>query len=347
MPERNRTDASPEINTVSHFENSGELFLMKVGPSFQERLWGRKEPGSWVSTQSAEPDRAGTRIGEVWLTAGANLVVEGAWKGRTLDDAWHGLGYPHFPLLAKFLFTSDKLSVQVHPPDEFAERHEQSPGKTEMWYVMESEPGSRVAVGFDGPPPVDLRKLAESGRIEQHLGWIDAPAGSTFFIPAGTVHAIGSGLTICEIQQASDVTYRLYDYGRRDSEGRLRPLHVDKAVEVAIDDPRAGRVSPIERKSEWGTRTLLAACNYFTTELIEIDSPAAFAPGGIPEIWIGLKGSAALRTSSDIRIEKGEAVVVAGEGSLRIEPAGKCLLLRTFLPADPQHPAPDWDGAAR
>ncbi len=135
------------------------------------------------------------------------------------------------PLLVKFVFTSERLSVQVHPNDEFAAAHENSRGKTEMWYVLRADPGARLAIGFrEAISRERLRESALSGEIEQLLNWIEVQAGDAFFVPAGTVHAIGGGLALCEIQQHSDITYRLYDYGRP------RELHLDKAMQVAFTD---------------------------------------------------------------------------------------------------------------
>ena len=145
-----------------------------------EKVWGTPETEPWYP-------RGSGKIGEVWFEA---------------------LEEPR--LLIKFLFTSEKLSVQVHPPDSA-----KGPGKTEMWHVLRAAPDARVALGFERPVTADeARAAAVSGEIERLLRWYPAKAGDTFFVPAGTVHAIGAGLVLCEIQQYSDVTYRLYDYGR-------------------------------------------------------------------------------------------------------------------------------------
>ncbi len=155
-------------------------------------MWGATDLVPWYPASDK-------KIGEVWFEA-------------------------DLPLLVKFVFTSERLSVQVHPNDDFAAAHENSRGKTEMWYVMRADPGARIAIGFrESISRERLREAAVSGEIEQLLNWLEVQAGDAFFIPAGTVHAIGGGLALCEIQQHSDVTYRLYDYGRP------RELHLDKA----------------------------------------------------------------------------------------------------------------------
>jgi mannose-6-phosphate isomerase len=149
------------------------------------------------------------------------------------------------PLLVKYIFTSERLSVQVHPNDEQARRRGLNHGKTECWYIVDAEPGASVALGFKEEISSDqIRSAALDGTIEKLLDWVPAQAGDFFFVPAGTVHAIGPGLTLVEVQQNSDTTYRLYDYGRP------RELHLDDAVDVARTGPRsadhAKRVVPDE-----------------------------------------------------------------------------------------------------
>jgi mannose-6-phosphate isomerase len=162
-----------------------------------------------------------------------------------------------FPILVKFLFTSERLSVQVHPDDTYAEENEGSPGKTEMWYILRAERGATLAAGFrETLHPAALREAVHDGSVTERLMWWPARAGDTFFIPARTVHAVGGGFVICEIQQNSDITYRLWDYGRP------RELHVESSIAVADLGPHPGPVLP----SPFGGGTLLAACPYFATE---------------------------------------------------------------------------------
>ena len=185
---------------------------------FKEKVWGRADLSPWFEDQ-------GRKIGEVWFET-------------------------DLPLLVKFVFTSEKLSVQVHPGDAFAAAHENSPGKTEMWHVLKADPGASIALGFREALSVErLREAALSGEIEHLLHWIPARAGETFFVPAGTVHALGAGLAVCEIQQQSDITYRFYDYGRP------RELHLDKALQVAARGPAGTR-----------PQDLPVTCEYFHTE---------------------------------------------------------------------------------
>jgi mannose-6-phosphate isomerase len=167
----------------------------RLTPRFLEKVWGSTRLEPWFPNSQK-------KIGEVWFEGVADL-----------------------PLLIKFLFTSENLSVQVHPE-----------GKTEMWHILAAEPGAKIAAGFREPVTAEQAKAAAlSGEIEEMLEWFDAAPGDTFFIPAGTVHAIGAGLSLCEIQQWSDVTYRLYDYGRP------RELHLDQGLAVSDLSSHAAR----------------------------------------------------------------------------------------------------------
>ena len=191
--------------------------LTRLTPRPVRKVWGSKR------LEPLFPDNP-EKIGEVWFE-----------------------GVPDLPLLIKFLFTTEPLSVQVHPE-----------GKTEMWHILAAEPGAKIAAGFREPITEQrLRESALSGEIEQLLEWHEARPGDTFFIPAGTVHAIGAGLTLCEIQQWSDVTYRLYDYGRR------RELHLDEGVRVSRLGPHAARQNAREG--------VLVSCPFFTTEKVRVD----------------------------------------------------------------------------
>lgn len=197
----------------------------RITPDFREKIWGATKLSPWFP----DPDR---KIGEVWFDVG-------------------------LPLLAKFIFTSEKLSVQVHPDDGYAQLHHGSRGKTEMWYILAAEPGAKIAAGFREPlSEMQLREAAQSGAVEQLLEWFEARPGDAFFIPAGTVHAIGAGLALCEIQQNSDVTYRLYDYGRP------RELHLDHAAAVSCLMPHAARSAEDDE--------VLVACDHFLTRRVEV-----------------------------------------------------------------------------
>jgi mannose-6-phosphate isomerase len=218
---------------------TGTAATYKIPPEFKPKIWGAKDLGPWFESREGDP------IGEVWFPAG--------------------------DLLIKFLFTSDKLSVQVHPDDDDARQHENSLGKTEMWHILRADPGAQVALGFK--EPISARELipaAKSGAIMSMLNWIDVQPGDTYFVSPGTVHAIGSGLALCEIQQNSDVTYRLYDYGRK------REMHLREAARVAFLGCHPGKAV---HRNVGDDVELLAECRYFKTYRAIINQPQRFGPG--------------------------------------------------------------------
>lgn len=243
---------------------------IRLLPAFHERPWGVRTLAPWFDLAPAAP------IGEAWFTAPGCATSVGETLGALIAGDPHGmLGEAAFPgdqpLLLKLLFTSDRLSVQVHPGDDHARRHHDSAGKTEAWHVLRADPGARVGLGFRHRLGADeARAAARSGEIEHLLAWHPAEAGDTFFVPAGTVHAIGAGLTIVEVQQPSDVTYRLYDYGRP------RPLHLEHGFAVAALGPYESSTAP-EPLSP--TRTLLARCDYFHMERLVVEGERRLAPG--------------------------------------------------------------------
>jgi mannose-6-phosphate isomerase len=214
-----------------------------------EKIWGSPETEPWYRNSEHR------KIGEIWFAAPDSV-----------------------PLLVKLLFTSDNLSVQVHPGDEYAREHHNSRGKTEMWHILRAEPGARIALGLrERVTPERLRGAALSGEIMEMLNWIPARRGDTFFVPAGTIHAIGGGLALCEIQQHSDITYRLYDYGR------ARELHLDDSLAVSNPEPVPERASlPLE-------------CPYFRTERRAVDG--RLTVNGSPDrntLYIALEGAGSL-----------------------------------------------------
>lgn len=191
----------------------------RLTPSPREKIWGSTRLEPWFPN-------TGAKIGEVWFLSDAPL-----------------------PILVKLIFTSEKLSVQVHPGGPT--------GKTEMWHILRADPGARIALGFREPLTRErLRKASLSGEVEILLNWMEVAPGDTYFVPAGTVHAIGAGIALCEIQQNNDVTYRLYDYGR------ARELHVDQALGVSHLGPHPGKQVP--------DGNLLASCDYFRAETIAL-----------------------------------------------------------------------------
>ncbi|MDQ2776395.1 MAG: class I mannose-6-phosphate isomerase [Acidobacteriota bacterium] len=256
-------ESQPEIShlIMQDFSKPVELF-----PIFRERVWGRESLEPIFPDQAAFPDQAlKERIGEVWFTFEENMTSEGKNLKSLLSESPEILGnaaeaeHPGIcPILLKLLFTTERLSVQVHPGDDYAQEHHRSLGKTEAWYVLDSQPPGELAVGFrETLTPERFLEAAQSGEIEQLLDWRKAKPGDVVFTPAGTVHAIGAGLTVCEIQENSDITYRLYDYGR------LRELHLEHGVKVSQLGPYRHE-STVVRLADG--RDELVACRYFRME---------------------------------------------------------------------------------
>jgi mannose-6-phosphate isomerase len=319
---------------------------------FVERVWGKEDLSFLYPSRPSEP----RRVGEVWLTGERNCITNGPWAGLTLEEAArthpqallgasiartrpaHGAA---FPLLVKFIFTSEKLSVQVHPSDAYAREREGSRGKTEMWHMLRTDPGATLAVGFrdeirEGPRlgQADLRKAVESGDVEAMLDWTEVRPGDTFFVPAGTVHAIGPGLVLCEIQQNSDITYRFYDYKRPGTDGRPRPLHIEQALDVLKWRTSGGRTVPLEVHDTAVSRACIAACAYFTTEKVSFSTPFEHRLSGRVEIWIALEGEARFDAGGEAAVCcRGQAVVLpAALSAVNIRPLASAVFLRTFPP---------------
>jgi mannose-6-phosphate isomerase len=255
------------------------LSPFQVLPTFKERVWGTTELGAWF------PEAPQKTIGEAWFTAADNSICNGPTLGELLKRHPEILGTgasPDFPglcpLLVKLLFTTGKLSVQVHPPDEYAREHHQCLGKTEAWYVVRASPGAAVALGFkEEISPGRFRSAAVSGEIEALLSWRLVQEGDFIFVPAGTVHAMGAGLTICEIQQNSDITYRLYDYGRP------RELHLEHGSRVADLGPYAAD-APMRQIGP--QRRILLESGYFCVERLSQKGRRIQVAGGIPHYML-------------------------------------------------------------
>ena len=242
----------------------------QVFPLFRERVWGRQSLAPLFAVKAGSQP-----IGEVWLTFQDNETSLGLTLGSLLSQRPGILGtaahpdYPgQCPLLVKFLFTTGRLSVQVHPDDAYARQRHGTLGKTEAWYVVDAQPPGEVGAGFREEVTAErLRESALSGEIEQLLDWRKVEAGDTIFVPAGLVHAIGAGLAICEVQENSDITYRLYDYGRP------RELHLEDGMRVAKlgSHPSVMKPAPI---TWW--RDQLVECKYFRIERLRVPGRLRF-----------------------------------------------------------------------
>lgn len=239
--------------------------IYRITPTLCERIWGGDR-------LTARGRGCGERIGESWelsFVSGCEATVDGLPLSQAIPRSEWGENarrFDRFPVLTKLIDAKEKLSVQVHPTDEYALEHEGKWGKSEMWYVVSADEGSGVYLG-----PVreitgeELRSHAEDGDLEELLRFVPVRSEDVIFIPAGTIHSICGGALIFEIQKSSDLTYRLYDYMRRDSEGRLRELHLDRAVEVANLKPY--EAPPRVKLSD----EIIGACDCFETRKCKLN----------------------------------------------------------------------------
>ncbi len=244
------------------------MYALKLAPALKEIIWGGRK---LIDEYGLKTD--GANIAEAWVMSchkdGNSTVTNGELCGKSLPEALDVLGpgalglkakkYQYFPLLIKIIDAKADLSVQVHPSDEYALKHEGEFGKTEMWYILDAEKDAKLYYGFkENISKEEFKKHIENGTLESILNAVKVNKGDCFFMPSGTIHAIGSGILIAEIQQNSHTTYRVYDYNRKDKNGNLRPLHIEKALDVTNLTP-----PPVYTTNDSET---LASCEYFTVK---------------------------------------------------------------------------------
>lgn len=313
-----------------------DLTPFLIEPLFVSRIWGFRDLRPWydyVAPQGTDP------IGEVWLTGDQCAVASGPHAGNKLgeifaaeSDAMLGGATPapgQSPLLLKVIFAREKLSVQVHPDDGLAQKYGQPRGKTECWYALSAEPGAKVAAGLNpGVTMEEVRTGIERGTLEQYLNVLPVKRGDMVFVDAGTVHAIWPGSILLETQQNSDITYRMYDYGRP------RELHVDKSLESMRFETRAGLVPP----QILDDRTILVDVEYFRVERLVVHGTRASATfpgsgetlGGLSYLFAAA-GSARLSGSGfdpiDLR-PRGIAAIPASSPAFTMEDRGELDLIR-------------------
>ncbi len=300
--------------------NSHSLQPFKLRPKFAERVWGRTSLAPWYAETGTSE-----KVGEAWLTGPDCLIVGGEQDGRTLADLSKQcigtLGDGEFPLLVKMLFPDEKLSVQVHPNDEEARALGLKRGKTECWYVLEAVEGASVACGLKlGVELEHVRTAISDGTLEELLEMVPVSVGDMIFVDAGTVHAIGPGVVLLEVQQMCDVTYRLFDYGRP------RELHLEAGLAVVNTRTNAGK--RIAKNGEGYTRLIQE--KYFVVDRFEVPAGTALemSMDGIGCV-VAVKGEAAVNA---VRFGVGEAVVIA-VGSVTMSSAKGAVFLRVFEPA--------------
>ena len=312
-----------------------DLYPLVLKPEFSRRPWGARDLAP-VYDMHAHPGEEA--IGEAWLTGDKCVVINGPLAGQRLSDVLNRFGRDlvgtasddphHFPLLIKFLFPREKLSVQVHPDDETAQAMGQPCGKTECWYVLHADPGAKLALGLKpATTKVQLESAIAENRAEELLNWINVRPGDMFYVDAGTVHAIGPGAILVETQQNSDTTFRLYDYGRP------RELHVSEGLKATKLQTAAGKV--------WSTSLdgfeRLVASSWFVVDKFSLSAQRNFAHDGTSvQCLVATQGAGVVEAEGmpPVTIACGDCVVVpAVVREYSIRPQWQLEFLRSCVPA--------------
>jgi len=313
------------------------MAIFKLAPAGKDYLWG----GTKLMTDFGKNFNM-NKLAETWELSchpdGPSRIVSGEAAGQTLKEYIDANGrevlgrdcenFEDFPVLIKFIDAKGDLSIQVHPSDDYALTHEHQYGKTEMWYIVDCEPGASLYYGFSRDvTEEELRERIENQTLTEVLNEVKVKKGDVFFIESGTIHAIGSGIVIAEIQQNSNVTYRVYDYGRKDKDGHTRQLHVDKAMAVTNMDAMACTKSFMPH---------LGSCKYFTVDKVAFNGGTMGALQGAVDdksflsILI-LDGSGHISTGGEtLSFKKGDSIfMTAGSGAYTM--GGKCEALMTTV----------------
>lgn len=315
------------------------MAVLKLTPAFKDYLWG----GTRLR-DDFQKDCDFDKIAESWELSchkdGPSTISNGEFKGLTLSEYIEKAGksvlgtdcekFDNFPILIKLIDAKDNLSVQVHPDNEYALRVEGEYGKTEMWYIVDCDEGATLLYGFKDTISKDefAQRIADNTLIEV-TNAVPVKKGDVFFIQAGTLHAIGKGILIAEIQQNSNTTYRIYDYGRVGKDGNPRELHVEKAKDVTDLCPaKAYPETPVEQKDGY-TSKLLSSCDYFTTYAIDVESKAVLEADEKSFVsLLILEGEGKVIGDDTVEFRKGDSIFIpAGTGKFAVD--GKCKAILT------------------
>lgn len=316
---------------------------VKLLPACKAAIWGGHRLKAEYGKHSELPS-----IAETWELSchpqGESTVASGPFQGSTLSEYLRKLGPEavgtrvkgaEFPILVKFIDAAERLSVQVHPDDAYARRVEGQAGKNEMWYILDCEPGAQLLFGLkESCTREELEKAIRENTLVEQMRAVPVQKGDVYFIPAGTLHAIGKGILVAEIQQSSDVTYRVYDYGRLGQDGKPRQLHVEKALAVADTVSRPVESSPEGPRQEiqGGFMTRMKTSSWFTVDKLELSGNFESACG--PEsfqAFLCLKGCGDLSGGGEyLSLQKGDTVFLPScMGAYRLTGEGE--FLRIFL----------------
>lgn len=317
--------------------------LFKFKPILKQTIWGGNRICRMKNMHAEAED-----IGESWEISGVagneSVVDGGRYSGTGLNtlvaelkeklvgcDNYRRFGN-EFPILVKFIDARRDLSIQVHPDDTTAQRHGHKKGKTEMWFIMESDPGASLMCGMkDNIDAGTYKEMVENGTICNAIAEYKVKEGDCFFIPAGRIHSIGKGCLLAEIQQTSDLTYRIFDFNRRDCNGNLRQLHTSQAadcIDFKVQDNY--RTAYTETKNEG---VPLVDCEYFSTAVYDLDEPMTIDYSELDSfvVLICVKGSCTVRSASGCTatLSMGESMLIAASAN-EISIEGSCKLIEVY-----------------
>lgn len=321
-----------------------QLYPLLMSPAFDPRPWGTLDLSAIYPNQ-----KFNERIGEAWLTGDNCVVANGPFAKRSLADLSKEIGAEfvgtaardpqRFPLLLKFLFPEEKLSVQVHPDDKTALRFGEPWGKTECWYVAHAKPGSQIALGLKpGVTVAQFEQSIQENRAEDLLNWINVYQGEMIYVAGGTVHTLGPGSVIVETQQQSDTTYRLYDYGRP------RPLHLERGLASVKENTASGKVirpAPVSIHGGNSRQSSMIAAPYFTVDLFELKEPHVFSTADDAgktsvQILVAVEGCGVVEAQgrNPVTLAKGDAVVIpAAVRGFMVRPQWAVEFLKVWVPS--------------
>ncbi len=321
------------------------LYPMKFRPILKPIIWGGAEICRF---KNISPVQDG--IGESWeisaVEGSISEVANGVLQGQPLDKViqtykekllgkriFEQFGTT-FPLLIKFIDAKQDLSIQVHPNDELAQARHNSFGKTEMWYVIDAVPGASLYAGFKRTlTPDTYEQSIQDGSFMEYLDKHSVSKGDVFFLPAGRVHSIGAGTFIAEIQQTSNITYRIFDYNRRDADGNLRELHTELAKEAIDFEIHPHHCTQYHPQTDEAVQ--LASCNYFTTNLLHLEKPLQRNYASLHSfvVYICVEGKLHLRDEhgNELTLKQGEsALIPATSQDIYLSPVGQAKLLEAY-----------------
>ena len=326
-----------------------ELYPLKFETVLKEKVWG----GNALVTHYNKKPAVSTCIGESWelsavadnqsvisngFLAGNNIeeIIEVYMGDITGDSIYEKFGN-EFPLLIKFIEAREDLSIQVHPGNDLSRKRHNAYGKTEMWYILESEKGTKIYTGFnDGVTREIYTEAINNGKLANLLNIEYVEAGDTFFTPAGRIHAIGAGTVLVEIQQTSDITYRIFDWNRKTSGKEKRELHTELALD-AIDFSATGN-SKIRKEPELNISVNLVSCEFFNTNIIRLNSTInkEFYLNDSFVVYICIEGEFLIQwDESSEKVTKGETVLLpAMIKEIKLEPIGEALMLEIFVDSE-------------